>query len=248
MVEESEVQLSLGARATVPPEVRESDVLDRIARADVFFGHQSVGEDVLAGIRGLVAPRQLAWRDEKIGRNGDPFGKLDAFEAALLAGSGKGAHFAIFKFCYADFDGVREPEEIFSRYERTISRLHDACPAVTFVHVTSPLTSVPSGLGAWVRRRVGRPVWGERGNRRRHAYNQRLRTVFRADPIFDLAAVEEGACHRTTVPSLDPCLTDDGAHLNQIGRLAAATELVRVLVDLTSIPERGHLGFKSVDP
>jgi len=44
-------------------------------------------------------------------------------------------------------------------------------PAVTFVHVTVPLTIVQTGAKAWLKRRLGKAPWGEQENVVRHRFN-----------------------------------------------------------------------------
>src|SRR5215469_9756305 len=78
-------------------------VLAEIARAQVFFAHDSVGEDILDGLRVLTAPCKVRWTSRRVGRNGDPIGKIDGFCRAMIEGPGRDAPVAIFKLSYADF-------------------------------------------------------------------------------------------------------------------------------------------------
>jgi lysophospholipase L1-like esterase len=219
--------------------------LDSVLRAKVFFGHQSVGANILDGIRAIIAPRTLSWTDAMIGTNEQPLSKLEAFRGAVTAGAGKGADVALMKFCYVDFNAGTNVASLFDTYKKTMAALKAECPSTTFVHVTVPLTTVASGAKAWVKKRIGSPVWGELENDKRHAYNELLRAEYRGkEPVFDLAAVESGDPARPqrfeldgkSVPMLAASLTDDGGHLNATGRRVVAQELLSVLAKL---PARG---------
>jgi acetyltransferase-like isoleucine patch superfamily enzyme len=209
--------------------------LDRIADAHIVFAHQSVGQNVIDGVRELLAPRTLAWRLERLGRNGDPVSKMDAFRRMMLEGTGRRAEIALFTLCYVDFHACVDAEELFFRYAGMMGDLRHALPRTRFVHVTAPLTVVASGAKAWLGRRLGRAPGGGSENEKRHAYNEQLRAAFSGrEPLFDLAALEaDGATRPGDLPQLSPHFTNDGGHLNARGRAMVAWELVRLLDELT---------------
>jgi hypothetical protein len=216
-----------------------------VLRARVFFGHQSVGENILDGIRAIIAPRKLEWVDAKIGTNEKPFGKLEAFRNAMTDGVGKGAELAFMKFCYVDFNAHTDFAALFDSYKRTMVDLGRECPNTTFVHLTAPLTTVASGPKAWVRKMLGRAAWGERENENRNAYSELVRTEYGGKgQVFDLAAIEAGGVAHPqrfelggkSLPMLASAFTDDGGHLNAKGGRAVAQELLRFLA---KVPPRG---------
>jgi acetyltransferase-like isoleucine patch superfamily enzyme len=221
------------------PIALEPTALDRIARARIVFGHQTVGESVgeslLTGIAELLAPRPLEWTLAKLGRSGDPVGKMDAFRA-LMRGRTRSADIALFKLCHTDFDARTDADALFARYQATMSELRRALPGTRFVHVTAPLTAVASGPKAWLARGLGRAVRGQAENQRRHAYNERMRATFAGrEPLFDLAALGAGApLSPGGVPHLSAQLTDDGGHLNGRGRALVAGRLLSLLDELTA--------------
>src|SRR5207253_1672047 len=111
------------------------------------------------------------------------------------------------------------------------------------VHVTMPLTALaptprPIAFAKLVAKRVlGRPANDEHElNVRRNRFNTLLRDEYAGrDPIFDLARVEstdaqEGRSYfrqgADTVFTLAREYTDDGGHLNALGRRRAAVELL----------------------
>lgn len=213
--------------------------LDELARASIFFGHQSVGSDILSGVRELMYPRSPVWQDALIGENTRPFAKIEAFRRAFENLS-ENPSVALFKFCYVDFEPSTDERLVFDAYAATIASLQQRAPDTTFVHVTTPLTSL-AGPGVWLRRMIRTRSRAERANRKRAAYNELLRSAYRgAQPIFDLAAVESGQpldanCSGRSarrVPRLRAVLTEDGAHLNRIGQIVVAEQLLRVLTEV----------------
>ncbi len=229
------------------------DDLELIARERVYFGHQSVGANVLDGLKELSTAAGVELRiaeaahaaDMKapgighvfVAENGAPLQKLSSFRGAL--GEGSAADLALVKFCYVDIDASTDPRALFDAYRSTIDDLRLKNPRTTFVHVTLPLTTVQSGPKAWVKRLLGRAPYGTIENVKREQYNALLRRAYAGrEPIFDLARVEsiaaDGAQATVTwdgavVPAMAPAYTDDGGHLNHAGRVRAAQELVAVL-------------------
>jgi lysophospholipase L1-like esterase len=92
---------------------------------------------------------------------------------------------------------------------------------------------------------LGRAPYGVLENLRREEYNDLLRQTYAGHaPLFDLARLEstDPNGEKTTaawkghlVPALAPLYTDDGGHLNALGRQLAAREFVAVLA---AIPAR----------
>ncbi|HET9315655.1 MAG TPA: hypothetical protein VFQ51_08700, partial [Vicinamibacteria bacterium] len=92
--------------------------LAELARARVFFGHQSVGGNVLDGLTALAADNGVALRiveapagvddgqpglvHTKVGTNAQPATKCDAFSSFLAQNPAAPWDAAVLKFCYAD--------------------------------------------------------------------------------------------------------------------------------------------------
>jgi hypothetical protein len=227
--------------------------LRRIAHERIYFGHQSVGANILDGLQELSAAAGVPVRVVEapsassvgasglghvfVAENGDPLRKMRSFKAAL--GEGSSADVALLKFCYVDINADTDARALFEHYRKTIGELRTANPRTTFVHVTLPLTAVQAGPKAWVKRLLGRAPYGTIENVKREQYNALLRRTYSGrEPIFDLARVESIAAggaqataewHGTIAPAMVPAYTDDGGHLNRTGRLRAARELVAVL-------------------
>src|SRR3954468_5359795 len=75
--------------------------LQRVAQERVFFAHQSVGANLLAGLQQLATSEKIALRidDMLVPENGEPLRKLRSFEEALDKRAGT-VDVAMLKFCY----------------------------------------------------------------------------------------------------------------------------------------------------
>ena len=209
------------------------------AEPRVYFGHQSVGANILQGVKelGPTTGLRLSIKDEFLAENGDPLRKLQNFKAAV--GEDSRYDIALVKFCYVDVNADTDARALFERYRATIAELRAKNPRTVFVHATLPLTTVQTGPKALAKRLLGRAPYGTIENVRRQEYNKLLRTTYAGrEPIFDLARVESIApdgsrvtvsWNGVTAPAMSPAYTDDGGHLNARGRALAAQEFVRVL-------------------
>ncbi len=233
--------------------------LEHISQQRIFFGHQSVGANLLDGIRDLSKMAAVPVRIVEapnagsvppatfghtfVAKNGEPLLKLQNFEQAFSQHPA-GIDLALFKFCYADINADTDVKALFLRYRASIDRLRAENPGTTFLHVTVPLTEVKGGLKASIKRLLERAPDGVLENLRREEYNALLRQTYQGrEPIFDLARVESTAPDGSVVtaewngrvaPTMVPAYTDDGGHLNLAGRLRAARELVSVLAAVQS--------------
>ena len=224
-----------------------------VAARRVVFGHQSVGNNILAGLRSLAAGDDVSLPITEtrepgvvpgishfaVGRNGDPLGKVRDFAAVI--DSGAAAEIALFKLCYIDFSGDTDPLQVAAAYGDTLDALRSRHPATTFVAVTVPLTTVQGGPKALVKRMLGRVPDGYAENARRQAFNDALRArQDRNGHLFDLAAIEAGTRSLRhdgrEIQCLDPSLTNDGGHLNDQGARLVAASLVGFLAGLDGSP------------
>jgi hypothetical protein len=245
------VALCPAAAAAGDPALRAE--LETLARRRVFFGHQSVGVNVMDGLRALAAGQGVdlhivevgagvpaaTFGHAFVGENGQPRTKLQAFARALDSGAAGGAEIALLKFCFVDVKADSDVAAVFSEYQSTLAQLRTRHPGTVFVHVTVPLTSVPGGAKSAVKRMLGRAPVELLENLRREEYNALVRKAYGGrEPLFDLARVEasrpDGTAetiewHGRRVPALVPAFSDDGGHLNAEGQRRAARELVSVL-------------------
>lgn len=232
--------------------------LSHLASQKIFFGHQSVGDDIVRGLRDLMVsePRlklrivksvdpQLvsgpAFVESHIGRNCDPQSKAEAFRAIVDKGMGEEGGIAMYKCCYVDVGPATDIPRMFEVYRHGVETLKSKYPLLRVVHITIPLTTVEPVFKGWAKHVLGRMTAREM-NCKRNEYNQLLRQAYNGvDPVFDLAEVE--STHRDGLRSasmgsgqevlgLAPEFTTDGGHLNEAGRQIAATHLLFALAKL----------------
>lgn len=229
-----------GPSATGPttPGTPTTDVaaaLQRLALKAIYFGHQSVGFNIMDGVQTLIAatpgtvPRvqqtstpgsmqQGVFAHGENGSNGDPVGKTAAFRATIQGGVGAKVSLAFFKFCYVDFGQSTNVGAVFADYQSTMAALRSAFPGVRFVHFTVPLMTGSNSDNA-VRERFSDLI--------RQTYGS-------GEPMFDLAKAESTRPDGSTesvngVRALVAAYSSDGGHLNATGAEAVAKALVAYL-------------------
>jgi hypothetical protein len=154
----------------------------------------------------------------------------------------------MFKFCYLDMTPATDEQRLFEAYQAAVERTHAAHPGLVLVHITMPLTTVEHPAKAFVKYILRKPTQREL-DLKRSRFNELLRKRYGGkEPIFDLAAVESTHRDGTRVAytsdgalayGLAPEFTDDGAHLNAMGRRFAAEQLLRTLAQ--SVTDRESL-------
>ncbi len=229
--------------------------LTRLNSMRVLFGHQSVGDNLLAGIRQLSqdANVQLNVAEVKSARgvgpntfahmyvaeNTQPLKKLKSFEEAL-AGQGHQLDLAVLKFCYVDIHPKTDIAGLFGLYRDSVEKLRSGNPSIRIMHVTAPITVIQSGFKAKLKRLMGQAPYGIQENIRREAFNDLLRRHYAGkDVVFDLAKLESTTpdgkpqvvnWKGSAVPALVPDYTDDGEHLNTTGQRYAARAFIASMV------------------
>lgn len=232
---------------------------DALARKRIFFGHQSVGYDLVAGIEEIcrrkpevrlhvVETDDLSRLDgpalahARVGVNTDPASKIAHFARIMESPGSETIDIALLKLCYVDVGTATGVDDLHARYEGELARLEAARPRTKFVRTTVPLTARQTGLKAGLKRLAGRVPGNDADNGARAAYNGLVRDRSPGKhPIVDVAASESTLPDGTGVsvrcgggeyPCLARCYTTDGGHLNGAGRLAAARDMLLVLAEL----------------
>jgi hypothetical protein len=227
--------------------------LAKLAQAKIYFGHQSVGNNIMAGVGDLIrqnprlklkieetaAPaglQNVVFAHGPVGKNENPASKIDDFAAKIRAGVGGSADIAFFKFCYIDIMADRNIDELFAHYQKTMSDLKKSYPKTTFVHVTVPLTIVQTGPKVFIKKMIGRAPGGFEENAKRSEYNRKLRQAYEGkEPVFDLAKIESTYADGSratfdwqgqTYERMIPEYGSDGRHLNEPGRQLVAEHLI----------------------
>jgi hypothetical protein len=244
-----------------------------LAGKRLYFGHHSVGCNIIEGMSEVIAARQqielpifeaneateigdCGFGHSGVGVNRDPDSKIRAFEELLNAGAGDRLDIAFFKFCYVDIGAETDVRGLFDRYVGAMERLGRRFPHVTFAHVTTPLTVPLSGLKWTIKRVLGEPAWGYRQNGMRERYNDLLRGGFGASGlVFDLARMEstrpDGSVESyrwkgKAHPSLARCYTADEGHLAELGRRIAGRNMLVWLATVVG-PKAGSMARAGVE-
>ncbi|WP_051208361.1 hypothetical protein [Propionicicella superfundia] len=244
-----------------PPATPGADTQAAFAQTRVFFGHQSVGADIIGGLSAvytgtstspdLVESRTAqpgtggVFQHAAVGANGDPSGKITDFAALLNGGIGDDVDVALMKLCYIDFTSSTDPRALFEEYATTMDALERAYPDVTFLYTTAPLTVDPgwaqkatSTFKVW----LGRTTSNTPENLVRGQYNDLIRERYGSTGrLYDIAALEsrlDDGYHAgkeyegATYMVMNPDLASDGAHLNERGARLLAEGLVRLVAAL----------------
>ena len=236
--------------------------LKAIGGMKIYFGHQSVGVNILDGIRDLQSGRPDArlnmvnlgerpvpsgpyFAESLVGKNGKPGTKCEAFGKHVAELAPDSLDIALMKFCYVDFKKDTDVPAVLAIYRSMVDSLRAKAPHVTFVHVTVPLTVRTAGWKKILKRVLGREETSDIENAKRNEFNEMLRQQYRSEPVFDLAAVESTypdgtreyfSANGKPVYTLIGGFTDDGSHLNKAGRDVAAGVLVHLLAESSRVP------------
>lgn len=224
--------------------------LEKVARTRVFFGHQSVGGNILDGVpavyaaHGVQAPpieeRRTAPEAATggfishalVGENYEPVQKIKDFDAVIRGGVGGQVDVAVLKLCYIDVTPGTDVDAVFATYRDTMAALERDFPQVAFVKTTVPLTTEPGRLAKVKQWANGNDDYGAAANATRERLNQMIRKEYRDDHLFDVAAVESTAGDGSRSSGrhdqqpyfvLYDGYAADSGHLNEDGSLRAAT-------------------------
>jgi len=234
----------------------------KLAEKKIFFGHQSVGYNIIDGITDIINERdniklnviearepvafdQPVFAHSQVGMNTDPFSKIKRFGEIVDAGVGSKVDIAFFKFCYVDIMRDSDPQKIFDTYSTALEDLKERYPKTRFIHVTVPLRSAPKGAGKNLKQSV-KLLIGKPGvlddNMIRQCYSKLLRNAYsKTEPFFDLALIESTnpdgfRCYAVKgsekVNFMVSEYTEDGGHLNAEGRKKIAEQLLIVLAQI----------------
>lgn len=222
----------------------------------LYFGHQSVGNNILDGVRKIMAENRriklnivetddpgkfdrAIWAHSLIGENGDPASKLKAFKANIQKGIGNKADIVFFKFCFWDIRSHTDINKVFNDYKTTLDKMKKEFPHLKFIHFTVPLIEYPDGWVVRARRMLGMPVGFDEDNIKRNELNKLILENYSGkEPVVDIALLESTLPDGKRVfflkggrsyPYLASVYTSDGGHLNEEGRRRVAEQVLIVL-------------------
>ena len=130
----------------------------KLAEKKIFFGHQSVGYNIIEGIKDIIKEHdyitlnivettdpadfnQPIFAHAQVGKNTDPISKINGFSDIVRSGIGQKADLSFFKFCYVDLLSESDPQAIFNQYSQAMDELADTYPDTHFLHFTTPVCS-----------------------------------------------------------------------------------------------------------
>lgn len=231
--------------------------LAELSQKKIFFGHKSVGVNILDGLKDVMEARPSIKLDIResaeptafggpvfahafVGTNFEPQTKIDRFREIMESGVGQAVNIAFFKFCFVDVGHSTDLEALFKNYSEIMERLSTEFPGAKFVTFTVPLVSGPIGLKARLKKLLGRLPFYDTDHVQRSLYNDMLRERYK-ESLFDIAAIESriGDTKKATFKKggkeyeiLLRGYTHDGGHLNSAGRQIVAIELLLYLASI----------------
>jgi hypothetical protein len=232
--------------------------LQTVGNSQIFFGHQSVGANVLNGMQSLAKKTgqevniekigskplntQNVFAHSNIGENTDPKAKIDDFANQIRNLGEFNPEVAFMKFCYVDFTADSNIQEVFNYYRNTMETLKKERPDITFVHLTVPLSSKSYTIKSRVKEIIGRRSWNDDvTNAKRGEFNNLVLETFSSEPVFDIARIEstypDGSREsfvkdKKTFYRMVPEYTTDGGHLNALGQQLIAKKMVEFLSEV----------------
>jgi lysophospholipase L1-like esterase len=226
--------------------------VEAASKQRVLFGHQSVGVNILNGVRTLADENNVkltitesrsdqgktpAIFQFSVGQNGDPLGKIKDFVGTAPAFAD--IDVAMMKICYVDLNRNSDATAVAKTYADAIKELQRAHPSTRFIAMTSPLTAVPAGTKAWVKSLIRGSSPDLADNAKRKEFNDYLRKEFDKNHLFDLAALEAEKAVAEDGKEIEvtrPSLTNDGGHLNAAGQRLVGAAFIKLLA--AQKPER----------
>jgi lysophospholipase L1-like esterase len=230
-----------------------------LSRKKLYFGHQSLGNNIMIGIAETMASHPEIkmnivklgdipsvggqfFAHEEVGKNDWPLTKTKAFGDRIRSGLGEKVDIAFLKYCFWDIRSHTDVQEVFKDYKETVAALRAQYPKVTFVHFTVPLMAYQTGVTAGVKRMLHFQVEWDIDNIKRDELNALILQEYGGkEPVFDIAAIESTLPDGSHVSFshngmnysyLAQEYTNDGGHLNPEGRKRVAEQLLITLAHI----------------
>lgn len=232
-----------------------AELLENVASLKIYFGHQSVGNDILDGVEQWenetgVHLKKVESKDFSsvgdaslvhfgVGSNTDPRSKIDDFVTLVEQIPLEDSPVAFFKLCYVDITGDTDIEPLYEYYKEKMLYLKESSPNIRFMVSTVPLKGRQKGIKAIVKKLLGRQPTGVLGNIKRNEFNERLIKEFKGVlPIFDLGGIEstrpDGTIETYSFKGYEyACMhknyTYDYGHLTELGAKTLSYNLLAFL-------------------
>jgi len=230
-----------------------ADQWEKLAKQNIYFGHQSVGFNILNGINDILRENPQirlniietdrienkeggVFAHSRIGQNTKSGSKMNDFARVIVQNNPGRFDTAFMKLCYVDVVDQTDVPELFKEYKQTVAQLKQDLPQLNIIHFTVPLTTTKTSWKTKVKILIGKKPWELADNIKRNEFNELLRKEYSGkDPVFDLAAYEAAdlAGNKASFTykgkkyhSMRPEYTHDGGHLNEKGRRVIAEQLL----------------------
>jgi hypothetical protein len=229
-----------------------------ISQKNIYFGHQSVGENIITGIKKIISDNNQNeiviktynnndslgrnyFLHSNIGKNGNPQTKFDEFTSVVSILAGKNLNIAMMKLCFVDITKNTNIKDVFNSYSTIIDSLKHRYPEIKFIHFTVPLKSKPSWINYIKDKIKGNNNYDPKDNLARNRYNELVLSKYPKDDIFDLAGAEStypNGKRESELVDGKPCYilikdyTTDGGHLNDLGRQIISEKLIQKLYEI----------------
>lgn len=223
----------------------------------IYFGHQSVGYNIIAGLRDIInnhpeihlnIVESRKWDGKKgeflhsrIGVNRKPDAKITDFVHVINQELGTTPDMAFLKFCFVDAHDSINVNKLFRHYKEAMAALKIEHPDLKIIHFTMPLRVQEITWKIRIKLKLGKDVWEFEDNVKRNEYNRLLLAEYKGkEPVFDIARFEATAPNGEVTKfqyqddeylAVNPEYSDDGGHLNKVGRKIIAENLLLFLVN-----------------
>lgn len=231
---------------------------EQLSHKRIYFGHQSVGFNIIDGIEKvlvlhptiklvIVETRQNDLLDKgifahfRVGKNTNPFTKIDDFVDVIGNELDKPPDIAFFKFCYVDVPDNVAVNKLFEQYKVKTEALKKEHPNLTIIHFTMPLRTQLFSWKTKLKKFIGKESWELAENIKRNNYNKLLLKEYKGrQPIFDIASyqatLQNGSkaffkYNGEQILYMQDSYSSDGGHLNSLGSQVIAEQLLIFLAE-----------------
>jgi lysophospholipase L1-like esterase len=231
---------------------------EELAQKKIYFGHRSVGNNIIDGIKDLIKANSQIKLDmvaptgtfnSKVGFFMHSMIEQDASPQKIAADFQKLKNevirqdFDIVLLRFTPFYNNKEMTEILGDYNDSLNQLKNNYPKTMFVHTTFPLNRSKTTWKTWIKKLIGKnDIWEYAGNIKANEFNEHLRKKYYGKkPLFDLAKFESTypngeretfSLYGKEYFQLVSDYTYDGVHLNEKGRKIVAEQLLLLLVNI----------------
>ena len=185
-----------------------SEDWERLAKKKIFFGHHSVGNNIINGVVDLQKEHleirlnivkshdasqfsSPIFAHSPVGSNTDSSSKIKEFDVFIRNGIGACADMAFFKFCFVDVVRGTDIRQLFEEYKTVISKIQQDYPDLMVLHCTVPLQVHKISWKTVVKNSMNFTSWKYTDNVRRNEFNMMLLEEYgRSGKVFDLALFE----------------------------------------------------------